>query len=194
MINNSEKIRTMLSFNDKNDFYFVQILKRRKDNPSMERDMMVIDSFYIDSLDNYDKKVPHIIELCNIENARAYFRLNKRNYKHLAPHMAKRVVDIAFTDDCKALRTTFDSIAGEFHSDTDKKWLIDIDDDKNVKYNELIDVVAGFQRDAGREPMTELLLSKNGAHLITHPFNLIKFKVLFLVDVHKDANTILYCP
>ena len=193
MIDNSSLIRTMLSF-EKDDFYFVQVLKRRKDNPEMEKDMIVIDNFYISSFEAYDRTVPQIIKLCDHENARAYFRLNKRNYKALAPHMVKRTVEIAFGNDCHALKNVFDSVAGEFHSDPDKKWLIDVDDDKNIDYTELVDTVVELQKDAGREPMTALFPTKNGVHLITRPFNLIKFKVMFLVDVHKDANTILYCP
>jgi hypothetical protein len=193
-MNNANKIRTMLSFEDKDDFYFVQVLKRRKDNPDMEKDMVVIDNFYIGSFESYDKIVPQIIKLCDMENARGYFRLNKRNYKALAPHMVKRVVEIAFSNDCRALKNVFDSVAGEHHSDPDKKWLIDVDNDKNVKYNELLDEVIRLQKDAGREPMTESLPTKNGAHLITRPFNLTKFKVMFLLDVHHDNPTILYCP
>jgi len=193
MINNSEKIRPMLSF-EKDDFYFVQVLKRRKDNTNMEKDMVILNNFYIDSLEDFDKKLPFIKWVCDSENARAYFRLNKRNYKDLAPHMVKRVVEIAFGNDCHALKNVFDSVAGEFHSDPDKKWLIDVDDDKNIDYTELVDTVVELQKDAGREPMTALFPTKNGVHLITRPFNLIKFKVMFLVDVHKDANTILYCP
>ena len=160
----------------------------------MEKDMVVIDNFYISSLDHYIKMVPQIIKLCDMENARAYFCLNKRNYKALAPHMVKRVVEIAFSDDCHTLKNTFDSVAGEFHSDPDKKWLIDVDNNKDVTYSELIPEVIRLQMEAGREPMTEVLPTKNGIHLITRPFNLIKFKVMFLVDVHKDANTILYMP
>ena len=49
-INNTAKIGTMLSF-EKDDFYFVQVLKRRKDNPEMEKDMVVIDNFYIPDID-----------------------------------------------------------------------------------------------------------------------------------------------
>ena len=194
MINNVDKIRPMLSFEDKDDFYFVQVLKRRKDNPNMEKDMVLLNNFYIDSLENFNKKLPFIKWVCDSENARAYFRLNKRNYKDLTPHMVKRVVEIAFGNDCHALKNVFDSVAGEFHSDSDKKWLIDIDNDKHIAYGGLLDEVTRLQIEAGRESMTELLPTKNGVHLITRPFNLIKFKVMFLVDVHKDANTILYIP
>ena len=184
----------MLSFEDKDDFYFVQVLKRRKDNPEMERDMNVIDNFYINSLESYDRIVPQIIKLCDMENARGYFRLNKRNYKDLAPHMVKRVVELAFSNDCHALKNVFDSIAGENHSDPDKKWIIDVDNDKHVNYASLLEEVTRLQKEAGREPMIELIPTKNGAHLITRPFNTMKFKVMFLLDLHKDNPTILYCP
>jgi hypothetical protein len=203
MINNSEEIRKMLSF-EKDDFYFVQILKRRKDNPEMEKDMIVIDNFYVSSFDSYDKLVPQFIKLCDMENARTYFRVNKRNYKALAPHMVKRTVEIAFGNDCHALRNVFDSVAGEFHSDPDKKWIVDIDwidtirpdrmDGKYV-YGKVIHDVMALQFETKREPLMIKLPTKNGEHLITRPFNLQKFKMSYPdIDCHKDNPTLLYCP
>jgi hypothetical protein len=203
MINNSEKIRTMLSFDDKDDFYFVQVLKRRKDNPAMEKDMMVIDNFYISSFEAYDRIVPQIIKLCDSENARGYFRLNKRNYKALAPHMVKRTVEIAFSNDCHALKNVFDSVAGEFHSDKDKTWIVDIDwidinlPNTNGKYDyyNIQQEIDSLQRETKKEPLMVTIPTKNGVHLITRPFNLQKFKEKFpTIDVHKDNPSILYCP
>ena len=195
MTNNTGIIRPMLSFTDKDDFYFLQVLKRRKDNPTMEKDMIVVDNFYIDSFESYDKKMPHIINLCDVENARAYFRLNKRNYAKLGPHMLKRVVDIVFTENCKSLRSCFDSVAGEYHSDKDKTWVVDVDDDKDVPFGDLCATLTQLQKDAHREPMMVHIPTKNGLHIITRPFNLQKFKESFpSLDVHKDNPTILYCP
>ena len=193
-VNNTAKIGTMISF-DNDDFYFVQILKRRKDNIDLERDMIVINNYYIESVEHYIKTIPHIIELCIMENASAYIRLNKRNYKKLGSHMVKRVVDIVFSENSNSLKGVFNSIAGEFHSDTDKKWVIDIDNDKEVQYSELLEEATRLQKETGRDPMAEIFPTKNGIHLITRPFNLQKFKEKFpTIDVHKDANTILYCP
>jgi hypothetical protein len=195
MINNSHIIRPMLSFEDKDDFYFLQILKRRKDNPAMEKDMVVIDNFYIDSFESYDRKLPDVMALCILENARAYFRLNKRNYAKLGPHMLKRVVDIVFTENCKALRSAFDSVAGEFHSDPDKTWVVDVDNDKDVVFGDLCSTLVQLQRETHREPMMIQLPTKNGLHIITRPFNLQKFKEEFpRIDTHKDNPTLLYCP
>jgi len=202
MIDNSTQIKTMLSF-EKDDFYFVQIFKRRKDNPDLGKDQIVIDNFYIDSLEDFDKKLPQIITLCNSENARAYIRINKRNYKKLAPHFLKRVVDIVFTENCKALRNIFDSVAGEFHSDPDKKWIVDIDwsdyfgpvDEGLVRFDFLLVDLERWQIEAKREPLLLKVPTKNGIHIIIRPFNLQLFKTKYPdVDVHRDNPTILYMP
>lgn len=195
MVNNSHIIRPTLSFIDKDDFYFIQIFKRRKDNPYMNKDQIVIQNFYIDSWDDFDFKLPLIIKICDSENARAYIRVNKRNYNHLAKHMLKRVVDIVFTENCKSLRNAFDSVAGEFHSDPDKKWIVDVDNDKDVPFGDLCSTLIQLQKDAKREPIMIYIPTKNGLHIITRPFNLVVFKKPFPnIDVHKDNCLLLYCP
>jgi hypothetical protein len=195
MTDNTHIVRALLSFTDKDDFYFVQVLKRRKDNPDLSRDMIVIGNYYIESLEQFDKIVPQIVKICDVENARAYIRLNKRNYKHLAHHMLKRVVDVVTSGAYRSLKGTFDSVAGEYHNDKDKTWVIDLDDDKNLNAFEVSELVTVLQKEAKREPLTLLIPTKNGKHLITRPFNLQKFREKFPeVDVHKDNPTILYCP
>lgn len=185
----------MLSFDDKDDFYFVQIFKRRKDNPDLGKDQIVLDNFYIDSLDDFDKKLPYIISICDKENARAYLRVNRRNYKKLAPHFLQRVVGIVFTENCRALRNTYHSVAGEFHAETDKKWIVDADDDKEFAYGDLCTTLSMLQKEAGREVLMIHVPTKNGFHLITRPFNLQHFRKTYpTIDVHKDNPTILYCP
>ena len=45
--------------------------------------------------------------------------------------------------------------------------------------------------DANREPMTELIPSKSGVHIVTRPFNYRTFKMLHPnIDVHKDNMVI----
>jgi len=192
-VNNSAKIGTMISF-EKDDFYFLQILKRRKDNPEMEKDMVVIKNYYVESMDQYIKLIPRIILLCQYENARAYFRLNKRNYKKIGLQMIRRVADHISSGNNKAIKTAFDSICGEYHSDTDKKWIVDIDSiDNNI--NDVLFELTNLQLQTEKEPMMEIIPTKNGVHIITRPFNLKKFRETFSgIDVHKDNPTILYCP
>ena len=200
MVNNSAKIGTMLSFGQ-NDFYFIEIIKRRKDNPDMTRSENVIKNFYVDSLNDFIKLIPVLIKICDYENARAYIRINKRNYKELGMHVNKRIVEYIISGNEKSIRNAFDSVAGEKHSDPDKKWIVDVDD-VTVDYicqsdtvNKLIDKLIDLQTEAKRRPLTEILPTKNGIHIITRPFNLKKFKDLYpKIDVHKDNLIMIYCP
>lgn len=57
MIDNFYKISSIMSFDDPNDFYFVQLIKRKKDNPSMKGDSVVIKEWFVSSIDYLlDKK------------------------------------------------------------------------------------------------------------------------------------------
>jgi len=197
MIDNSEHIREFLSFNE-NDFYFVQIIKRRKDDPTMTVGQRTLKTYYIESFEQYDKMLPVIKLECENNIARAYFSLNKRNYEDNALHILHKSVTQIMNKQFKSLRTVFDSITGKYHSDSDKKWLVDVD---GIKYNEfvgtenIITTVIKLQSKTKNEPMAKLIPTKNGTHIITRPFNLQKFKEDFPeIDVHKDAITLLYCP
>lgn len=195
MVNNVDIIRGMISFNDEFDFYFLQILKRRKDNPDMPRDMVVITNYHIESFEQYDSLMPHIINMCESENARAYFRVNRRNYKHLSHHMLKRVVDMVGSGTYKALKGSFDSVCGKYHNDKDKKWIVDIDWEDKHNIDSVKNELYRLQYVTKRKPMLEVVPSKNGFHFITRPFNLTEFKGRFSnIDVHKDNPCLLYCP
>lgn len=199
-MNNFDLIRKMLSFPDENAFYFLQILKRRKDNPDLEKDMIHIADYYIYSLEQFDGLRQRIIDQCDTENARAYFRLNRRDAKKVAMQVLKRTVDHIVSENYRAVKNVFASCSGEFHSDPDKKWIVDIDcvsiDTFNHAevYNDVRDLISNLQSEAGKEPMLNLIRSKSGVHIVTRPFNLNKFKSRFPdIDVHKDNMVILYC-
>ena len=200
MINNFEIIRPLLDFSNSDTYYFLQILKRRKDNPDLAKDMVVIDDIFIYSLTHFDNIKDYIIRTCDTNNARAYFRINKRSAKKTAFQMLKRVTDIIISEDYKAVRGAFSSVSGEFHGDDDKKWIVDIDykdfeGNKNLLETIHVDIRM-LQEETGREAMMEIIPTKNGYHLITRPFNIKAFtdRGYPRIDVHKDNPTILYCP
>lgn len=196
MVNNSEKIREMLSFED-NDFYFVEVIKRRKDNPGLNRSEKVIRNYYIDSFESYDKIIPDLINVCKENTARAYIRVNKRNYEDLSLKILKRLADYISNKNYKAIRNVFDSVAGEFHSDKDKKWIVDIDWNEmfeygNVGFTQLKLDLVELQDEAKKIAMVVEMPTMNGCHIVTRPFNLMKFRKLYpTIDIHKDNMLIL---
>jgi hypothetical protein len=200
MLNNFEIIRDMLDFSNPDTYYFLQLLKRRKDNPDMDKDMVVIEDIFIYTLAQFDRMEEDIIKTCNTHNCRAYFRINKRSMKKTAFQMLKRVTDLIISENYKAIKNAYSAVSGEFHGDEDKKWIVDIDYKDFEETYSLISTIHTdirmFQEETGREPMMKIIPTKNGYHIITRPFNLKAFmdRGYPNIDVHKDNPTILYCP
>ena len=200
-VNNFNLIRSMLSFPEENSFYFLQVLKRRKDNPGLEKDMIHIADYYIYSIEQFDVLIHRVIDQCDSENARAYFRLNRRDAKKVGMQVLKRTVDYIMSENYRAIKNAFASCAGEFHSDPNKTWIVDIDNvsidtfNHSEEYKSVRQLVYDLQIETGKEPIMNFIPTRGGIHIITRPFNLNKFKKQFTdIDVHKDNPTILYCP
>ena len=98
MTDNFDEIRGMLTFPDENAFYFLKILKRRKDNPGLERDVINIKDYFIYSFKEFDNLRSEIRNKCDMENARAYFRINRRDAKKVAMKTLKRTMVVLFEE------------------------------------------------------------------------------------------------
>ena len=87
MVDNFERIKEFIKTNskiEKGDFWYVSVMKRRKENPDLKKDVYVIQNFFFYSVDDFDKYKDHIVSLCQENNARAYIRINKRNDTKIA--------------------------------------------------------------------------------------------------------------
>lgn len=88
-IDNFDKVSQYLEFNDNgDDFYFVQIIKRFKDNPNDDKHQgnyrngaWYLYSWRIHSADELMALKPQIIQMCEANNARAYITINSRSTK-----------------------------------------------------------------------------------------------------------------
>lgn len=200
MINNFEIIKSYLDFSNPDTYYFLQLIQRRKDNPDLGKDMHIIDDIFIYNMEQYVRMESEIIATCKLHNARGYFRLNKRSLKKSAMQLLKKVTTMIIDENYKSVKNAYSSVSGEFNDDNDKKWIVDIDNvilDSNFGYNHesMLCTLKNLQIETGREPLINLIPTKNGVHIITRPFNVSKFKLMFPnIDIHKDNPTILYIP
>ncbi len=193
MINNFSVIADIIRRKSSvGEFYFLQILKRRKDNPDLYRDMVLVDNFFIKGAEDLLNKEEIIINVCERNNARAYFRLNKRSYEKVALQTLRLIAENIASKQYD-IKNCYLSACGQFHSDDNKTWNIDVDnfDEKQCdRMRELISVLPP----AG-EKLIAKIYTQNGYHLISRPFRLDVFKQCFPgVSVHKDNPTILYIP
>jgi hypothetical protein len=203
-IDNFDQIRGMLDFSIPGTFYFLQILKRRKENPDLGKDMVHIADYYIDSLAKYDDLKPMIIRQCDAENARAYFRLNRRDEKRVASEALKLMVEYVVSENYKPARSVYASCAGKYHSEKNKTWIVDLDwkdiphgFTKDIYIDSVIfsieSITKSYKPDAPQNIVK--IQTMNGMHLIVSPFRLDEFEKHFPgIDVHKDNPSILYQP
>lgn len=199
MVNNFEQIKKMLTFASEDDFYHLQIIKRKKEHPELGSNSYVVKTYYISSLEYLDLKKDEIINLCEFHDARACINLNRRSFEKIAFHAMQKVANQLMNRDFRSVRKAYESVCGANSNEPNKKWIIDIDDVSmdamahSPMVQRLVGRVVELQNMAEGQPLLEAVRTKSGFHLIASPFRLDIFKSEFpTIDVHKDNPTILY--
>ena len=195
MINNFELIKPLLHRENDNEFYYLQIIARKKDIVGMTWNNRGIKDYYIFSMDQLEKKLPEIISLCNQFEARAYIRLSRRDCRTIATSMIIDLWEAFKNNSFKHLRNIYSTAVGRDNG-LDKIRIIDIDSWEGSEiWIDFTDCLYNV------EPIGDKIIwyipTKNWIHIITKPFNLWKRKDMPFnasIDVHKNNPTILYIP
>ena len=212
MVDNFELIKPLLSFDKHGDFYFLQILQRKKDGcnvpNSSDNQRRLVKDYHITSTEKLDSLRDEIIASCNETGARAYIRLNKRNYRTVSMAFAEETLMKARTN--QEFGNTFNeinSVIGRYPEPGkgNKTWIVDIDntnvDAKLVK--DIKDIIVNYCQPFDVEKIVAVIPTKSGVHLITRPFNQETFYRMFSqfklsneneVSIKKDNPTVLYVP
>lgn len=213
MVNNFNLIRPLLSFRSPDDFYFLQILQRKKDaEPGMKvngtnNNSRLIKAYYVSSMEQFDFIEPEVIQLCQVFSARAGINLNRRSFKRMALQHLKKCTDQILNQDYHKAYKAYSSVVGAYNDETDKKWIVDIDArgwaEEDVR--ELVSKLTPLQP-IGEKYIT-ILPSRNGWHAVVKPFNLAEAKDILSpkgysgyddaslsLEIHKNNPTNLYIP
>lgn len=207
MIDCIEQIKPLLIFETPDDFYYLQIIQRKKENPQLGSNSRIIKNYYITSIEYLLDKYDEIKNLCNLFNARASLRLNKRSFERIAFKTLENIANTMQNKEYKHIKNSYDRACGLLHNDKQKKWIIDVDK------NELIwleQIIISIQICQPCEPYINKIIlklpTKSGVHLITTPFNVMHFKQILKdrllefnqeeinIDIHKDNPINLYIP
>jgi len=197
MVDNFNKILDLMDFRSEDDFYFLQIIRRKKENPGLEKSSKVVHVFYIKSKEQLISHKKEIIDMCNYYKARAYFNLNRRSFKTIALQTMKSLSDCIINNNYIPAKDAFNSCCNRFSAESgdSKKWIIDIDEkleDVNLKGILMILTPLSPKGEKG----IDIIETKNGHHLITKPFNRDEFKkkIPIEVDIHPDNPSCLFVP
>ncbi len=202
MINNFDQIADLLEFPNKDNFYFVQLLQRKKDHPGQRlggsnNNSRLIKAYYITSVEKLHIHQEEMIKLCEVFNARACINLNPRNFEKAAFHCLQKIANQMSNKDFFGVRKAYDSVCGEFHQEIDRRWLVDIDTKDVSIAAQIRCTIEELQHEITNRDYKVLttIETKSGYHLITHPFNLQKFSQRYPeIEVHKNNPTALYIP
>lgn len=201
-MDNLEKILPLLNFKSEDDFYFLQILQRKKENPQLGSNSRVIKNYYIRSQQHLLDRYEEIKTLCKVFNARASIRLNKRSFEKVGFKALENIANTMQNREYKHLMKSYDRACGLLNNEKTKKWIIDIDKDEVIWLEQIINAIQPCEP-LGDKIVTQIL-SKSGIHLITTPFNVKQFQDNFAeelraygmeyieIEIHKDNPTNLY--
>lgn len=194
MVNNFDQIRKLLDFSDEGSFYYLQILRRKKENPDLGSNSKSVKDYRIRSLEHFDSLKDEIIGLCDFFNARASIRLNRRSYKNVAFKTLEKIVNQISQDDFTSVKYAYSKTMGANHNDKNKTWIIDVDDKWDQLSKDILKAELSKVQPEG-DKVVAWIPSKAGFHVITKPFNLKEAQDLVKgLDIHKDNPTNLYIP
>lgn len=190
---------------DKDTYYIIDIIKRKKDDDTVTYSSRIINSYVVDSKKSLLDLKDRITKECMDKKARAYLRMNRRSYKYTSLKMLVELSNLVANDnDLFKLPKIFTSVSGKFFKEPNKKWLIDFDSKDEKLINQIIDVITETYNTYNNDKLKydDIVLVKvptfSGFHLLTKPFNLKHFrwlsnnKGLPNLEIHKDSPTLLY--
>jgi hypothetical protein len=172
------------------------VFKRKKDQPEDERDnhqsVRTIKTYCIESIDHLERRYDEIIQLCEMFKARAYIHVQKQNHFDVSLNMmvalAQRIQDGNHNQ-----KGLFDSVVGQIKTQ-EKRWIIDIDNNDEQYDREIQEYINTKCRPEGNKIIANIP-TKNGHHLITKRFDVMKFKEKYPdIDIQKKNPTLLYYP
>lgn len=185
----------------KDDFYFVQIIQRKKDGvnlPSYTSGARTIRSFYFFNKEEFLRQESYIKELCDKNNARAYFWINPRNTFDVACESIKQFTELIKNGNTRQGVAVYDRATGASRSSNyDKLWIVDLDS-KDLEYIKKIMNVINYCRGKEGTRIRYVNTTLNGVHLITEKFDKRQFAQELAinnmnpVDIHDDNPTLLY--
>lgn len=202
MKNNLTIINPLLTFDSEDEFYFLQVIQRKKDRKDSDlvkcvgsnNHSRLIKAYYIYSVEQLERYMPEIIALCDMFKARAGINLNKRNRKNVALEVLEMTARDIRCGNYSCISKVYNSACGSSKG-TDKLWLVDIDID-NIKFVEQIayDINKIEPTNKGKKDIA-IIPSKSGYHLITKPFNRQEFSKMYSgIEVHTNNPVNLYIP
>lgn len=203
-IDNFEKLNEILTFKSEDDFYMLQILKRRKENPDMDKNSIAIKTVYLHRENQLIDLKDDLIDLAHKNNARIYLNPNRKSFKKCTLGCLKEFANRIEAENYYKPYKIFDAVAGACGS-KNAVWVIDVDwadingvnteneFERKLYVNKLCEFVNSLQPIDVNNKIVLVNQTKNGVHILTTPFNMKDFMDKYKIQVHKNNPTLVWC-
>jgi len=199
MIDNFKQINDLLEFIDEDDFYILQVMMRRKEHSDLRQNSFVLLTVYLTEPDQLIKEKDTLIDLAQKKNARIYLNPSVKSFKKCSLQMLKELADRISKDDYHKPWKIFDGVAGASGS-RNPIWVVDLDFEpeisefaRNSKVDDVIKEINELRPNHNK--IVSVIPTKNGYHVLTTPFDLQSFHIIYPnIDVHKNNPTLVYVP
>jgi hypothetical protein len=199
MIDNLDIVKTLLNFDNPGDFYFLLILKRKKDQPEGERDnhqsVRTIKTYCVESIEYLEKRYDEIKQLCEMFKARAYIHVQKQNHKDVSLEMMMSLAE-RIKNGSHNQKGLFDSVVGQLKT-YEKRWIVDVDMKDEMVVHKITHIINSIKPEGDKVIST--IPTKNGYHLITKRFDVLEFNKYMSLqgqvpEIQKKNPTLLFLP
>ena len=181
---------------DQGDFFFVQIIQRKKEC-NIGSNNNIIKDYYFFNEETFLSKKEEITTLCKAFNARAYFWINPRNCKQVQYEVIREALEAIECNSKKLFKCISKAIGKRRNTNYKPLWILDFDTKDTELITKYLDIAMGCKH-AGSGLVFNLVPTVNGFHAITKGFDLNEFSKkldeinLESIDIHKDNPTVLY--
>lgn len=191
MIDNTKLIKEkLLNFKDPGDFYVCHVIQRAKDKKangtfnegdSTGDGQRLIKTFYIDSRNYFENKLPIMKEVADANRARLYFMPQVRNKLTVNRVLAKAIIDAIDETGIRYDHLVRTAVCG-CHASRQKMWILDIDDEDFGGHDlarqaaDVFDqIIFGWAQwvggPGGTAYMARIYETRNGWGVVTKPFD-----------------------
>lgn len=214
LVDNFDRIRELLTWENPGDYYYVQLILRKKDAATTfgnkNNSARLITTYQFFDIERFDLKRAEIIRLCESERCRAGINLNKRNEELITYELNCQLADRIRSKNFKGINGILNTANGAkindeeeeneliFKGSTDKYWLLDCD--SLEEYTVALRILNEVDLRPVGNKIIAVLPTYSGYHIITNRFDRQYFdnecrSILGkTVDIHKNNPVCLYYP